>query len=507
MASAADQIAKIDAEKKIVVAAAAKFDEDQNEKTTSDEDQIFVINVGGQRFETYASTLKRIPNTRLANLKNGKGKYFHVAKNEFYFDRNPTIFGAILEYYRTGELHSPRSMCGPQVKREFKFWGIDQRDVERCCWENYYGSSDTRDNLLEFEKSLQKFTRDKNKTNCTGCVESVWMFLDNPNSSVGAMIFAIISQLVIILSVLSLILESVHAVQVPISSYSNGTLDLIPGIRQPGDTTVPPIQLLYVDWFCYLFFIVEFIIRFTFCPKKKMFFTNAYFIVDLLAVIWPIIFYIGFLANPAFAKREQFKITLRALESLRVLRLMHIMRFIRSGEVVLYSLRKSLREIGLTILLFIIGITCCGCLMYYAEMDNKLNFLEIPASIWWAMVTMTTVGYGDMYPTSSWGYLVGAITMMVGILLVGLNFSTIINNFMTYFGHAQFPDTHYCTRSYLPPKVPEEIYNYAIYDSSRRKSMIAIQDIHEIEKQSQPGYINNGFIADNDEPDVVNTRL
>ncbi|XP_074654769.1 potassium voltage-gated channel protein egl-36-like [Tubulanus polymorphus] len=440
-------------------------DLEMDDKCNNEEnDSLVKINVGGRVFETKISTLKRIPNTRLATLPTDE-EHFIVDRQEYYFDRNPTVFESVLEFYRTGELHTPVSLCGPQVKRELKYWGIDQRDVERCCWANYYGSAGTRDDLINFEKSLLKYKAPLAGKGCTAWKEQVWMFLDNPSSSIGATMFAVLSQLIIIISVISLILESIHDVQVPMSRYDNETLRMLPGIRQAGDTTVPPIELLYVDWFCYIFFIVEYIVRFIFCPERKMFVTNMYFIIDLQAIIWPIIYYVTRQADEEFAAKPEFMITLRALESLRVIRLLHIMRNIHAGEVVLYSLRKSMREIGLTILLFIIGTVCCGCLMYYAEKDNTKNFLDITSSIWWAMVTMTTVGYGDMYPTQSWGYLVGALTMVIGILLVGLTFSTIVNNFMLYFGHDPKADNYRCPRSYTPPSITEEVFNQSIYNA------------------------------------------
>jgi hypothetical protein len=95
-----------------------------------------VLNVGGERFETYRSTLKLIKDSRLGNLSFTNSEYNPVSK-EFFFDRDPASFASILNYYRTGKLHAPNTICGNQFYQELSFWGIDERCIEPCCWTDY----------------------------------------------------------------------------------------------------------------------------------------------------------------------------------------------------------------------------------------------------------------------------------------------------------------------------------------------------------------------------------
>lgn len=107
-----------------------------------------IINVGGKRHETYASTLQTIPDTRLAWLA---GSFINGDnKQEYFFDRNPKIFGIILNYYRTGQLHAPRDFCGPLFEEELTFWGIEEKDMEACCWPYYSQHRDAEKNLKDF---------------------------------------------------------------------------------------------------------------------------------------------------------------------------------------------------------------------------------------------------------------------------------------------------------------------------------------------------------------------
>uniref|UniRef100_A0A8D0BK62 BTB domain-containing protein n=1 Tax=Salvator merianae TaxID=96440 RepID=A0A8D0BK62_SALMN len=118
-----------------------------------DNDKI-VINVGGIRHETYRSTLKTLPGTRLSWLTepDACSNFDYDAKaDEFFFDRHPQVFAYVLNYYRTGKLHCPADVCGPLFEEELAFWGIDETDVEACCWMNYRQHRDAEEALDSFE--------------------------------------------------------------------------------------------------------------------------------------------------------------------------------------------------------------------------------------------------------------------------------------------------------------------------------------------------------------------
>ncbi len=115
-----------------------------------------LINVGGVKHETYRATLKIIPDTRLAWIAANKSSNFEgfdPAKNEYFFDRHPGVFAQILNYYRTGKLHSPSDVCGPMFEEELQFWGIDEKQMEPCCWAKYTEHRDAQENLRVFEDS------------------------------------------------------------------------------------------------------------------------------------------------------------------------------------------------------------------------------------------------------------------------------------------------------------------------------------------------------------------
>ena len=119
-----------------------------------DESERIVINVGGTRHQTYRSTLRTLPGTRLAWLAEPDAHShfdYDPRADEFFFDRHPGVFAHILNYYRTGKLHCPADVCGPLYEEELAFWGIDETDVEPCCWMTYRQHRDAEEALDIFE--------------------------------------------------------------------------------------------------------------------------------------------------------------------------------------------------------------------------------------------------------------------------------------------------------------------------------------------------------------------
>lgn len=119
----------------------------------SDEKDRIVINVGGIKHQTYRGTLRTLPGTRLAWLAEPDAYEnfdYDAQIGEFFFDRHPGVFAHILNYYRTGKLHCPADVCGPLYEEELAFWGIDETDVEPCCWMTYRQHREAEEALESF---------------------------------------------------------------------------------------------------------------------------------------------------------------------------------------------------------------------------------------------------------------------------------------------------------------------------------------------------------------------
>ena len=104
----------------------------------------------------------------------------------------------------------------------------------------------------------------------------------------------------------------------------------------------------------------------------------------------------------------------------------------------------------MTLLVFflVLGIVIFASLVYYAEriQANPHNdFNSIPLGLWWALVTMTTVGYGDMAPKTYVGMFVGALCALAGVLTIALPVPVIVSNFAMYYSHTQVSDADTAT--------------------------------------------------------------
>ena len=123
---------------------------DSEMKALRNKDRI-VLNVGGVKHETFKSTLRNFPDTRLAWITDSFSADYDAEKNEYFFDRHPGVFQQIINFYRTGKLHCPSDVCGALFEEELSFWGIDEKQMEPCCWSTYTLHREAQENLKVFE--------------------------------------------------------------------------------------------------------------------------------------------------------------------------------------------------------------------------------------------------------------------------------------------------------------------------------------------------------------------
>lgn len=129
---------------KISTASDPIFDALRNDRIT--------INVGGFRHNTFLTTLKNVPDTRLSWIAENhpNSPDYDPVLGEYFFDRHPRIFSEVLNYYRIGKLHCPVDVCSALFQEELSYWGINDRDIEPCCWVLYKRQINTEETLKTF---------------------------------------------------------------------------------------------------------------------------------------------------------------------------------------------------------------------------------------------------------------------------------------------------------------------------------------------------------------------
>lgn len=215
----------------------------------------------------------------------------------------------------------------------------------------------------------------------------------------------------------------------PRPTIANGSIAAAPGFA-PFHDPFFVVETICICWFCF-----ELLVRFLCSPSKTRFFKDVMNTIDFFAII-PYFVTLG--TEVAKDKGAQPSVSLaliRVIRLVRVFRIFKLSRHSKGLQILGQTLKASLRELALLIFFLFIGVILFSSAAYFAEADRPgTAFTSIPEAFWWAVVSMTTVGYGDMYPGTVGGKLVGSMCAIAGVLTISLPVPVIVSNF-SYFYH------------------------------------------------------------------------
>lgn len=194
------------------------------------------------------------------------------------------------------------------------------------------------------------------------------------------------------ISLLFLILTSVGLVM----------LESIPAINARHHTV-----LITLEWFLTCLFTLEYLLR-IYCVKNRWrYIFSFYGVIDLLSIL-P--FYLGL-----FLPTSKYLASIRILRLLRIFRIFNLTRFTRGRNVLVLGLKESKDKIIVFLSFVLLIVVVIGSIMYMVEHDHpESGFTSIPISIYWAIVTLTTVGYGDISPVTGLGQFLASVVMIIG---------------------------------------------------------------------------------------------
>lgn len=181
--------------------------------------------------------------------------------------------------------------------------------------------------------------------------------------------------------------------------------------------SVPSINASYgwfftkAEWFLTIFFTFEYIARIVAIKKPSKYIFSFYGIVDLLAVLPT------YLA--LFIPGTQSLMVIRALRLLRVFRILKLFKFLKEAKLLTTALKRSRPKIIVFLFAVLTIALLMGTVMYLIE-SEEAGFTSIPRSIYWAIVTLTTVGYGDIAPITPLGQFFAAIIMILGYAIIAV---------------------------------------------------------------------------------------
>ena len=171
-------------------------------------------------------------------------------------------------------------------------------------------------------------------------------------------------------------------------------------------------ELLYrIEWFFTILFTLEYLLRLVCVGQPLRYATSFFGVIDLLAIIPT---YLSLLLPGS-----QFFLVIRILRVLRIFRVLKLAQYIGEANLLLQALRASSRKITVFLFTVLTLVIIFGALIYLIEGEGN-GFTSIPRSIYWAIVTMTTVGYGDISPKTNLGQALAATLMIVGYSIIAV---------------------------------------------------------------------------------------
>lgn len=379
-------------------------------------DDKLLINVSGRRFETWRNTLDKFPDTLLGS--NEKEFFYDEEFKEFFFDRDPDIFRHILNYYRTGKLHYPKHECISSYDEELAFFGIMPDLIGDCCYEDYKDRKRENSERLLDDKASESGETAPLET----LREEMWRAFENPHIGTAALVFYYVTGFFIAVSVFANVVETIQCGTVPGTGKKLSCSDKYSS------------AFFCLDTACVMIFTAEYLLRFYAAPDRLHFMRSVMSVIDVVAIL-P--YYIG-LVIPDNDDVSGAFVTLRVF---RVFRIFKFSRHSQGLRILGYTLKSCASELGFLLFSLTMAIIIFATVMFYAEKNvPKTRFTSIPSSFWYTIVTMTTLGYGDMVPKTIPGKIVGGVCSLSGVLVIALPVPVIVSNFSRIYHQNQRAD-------------------------------------------------------------------
>ena len=252
--------------------------------------------------------------------------------------------------------------------------------------------------------------------------KSIWDLMEKPDTSKTAKAISFISFIFVVVSTIGMTLNTIPSVQATDTK----------GAR------VDNPKLALVETICILWFTVEYLLRLAGAPIKIQFLVDGMNIVDLLAIV-P--FYVALFftlpqeeAGQDADDKSGFDDVLQIFRIFKLARILKLARHSTGLQSIAFTLKNSYKELGLLVLFISIAGLLFSSLCYFIEREEEdTEYTSIPNAFYWVVITMTTVGYGDIHPTTGLGKLIGTLCAISGVLVMSLPIPIITENFEKFY--------------------------------------------------------------------------
>ncbi|NXP15070.1 KCNV2 protein, partial [Thinocorus orbignyianus] len=415
---------------------------------TASTSSVLNINVGGQSYRLTYQAVAIYPKTRLGRLATSTDRRcqlglcddYAAQVDEYFFDRDPAVFQLVYNFYASGVLRVRDELCPRSFLEELSYWGVRLKYTPRCCRICFEERRDELSEQLKVQRELRSQAEAQENEQLFHHMRyygpqrwRLWNLMEKPFSSVTAKVMAVASSFFVLISVVALALNTVEEMQ---------QVDRKSGESRP--------VLEHIETLCIAFFTLEYLLRLVSTPDLRRFASSALNAVDLIAIL-PL--YLQLLLE-CFADDDQPRgrgsqhehdiekvgrvgkvgQVLRIMRLMRIFRILKLARHSTGLRAFGFTLRQCYQQVGCLLLFIAMGIFAFSAMVYTVEHDvSSTNFTSIPHAWWWAAVSISTVGYGDMCPETHLGRLFAFLCIAFGIILNGMPISILYNKFSDYY--------------------------------------------------------------------------
>ncbi|CAF1252715.1 unnamed protein product [Adineta steineri] len=388
-----------------------------------------IINLCGDRYETHRTTLELYPNTLLGNRKRRK-YYYDKTRKEYFFDRNRACFEAILYYYQShGRLRRPAYVPIDVFLEEVTFFQLGEEALIQLRKD---------ENLKEVKKVQLPKSRFR---------RHIWATMEYPDYSITAKIVNIFSLLIILISTISLAIESLPQYDEMETKVCENERHIFDAINRTNTNETDNAYFFCHGYFTQPFFIIqsicvglftiELVLRIISTPSLLIYVKNPMNWIDILAVIPYYIFVVfhlvGYEADLYTTAYLCFRL-LRSLRFVRIFKFYRVFKNVKSLRVLTSTIKQSIPDFLIMIVILTLVSFLFGSAAYFAENDtNGAAFDSIFKATYWGIITITSVGYGDIYPITPIGRVISCLCALFGAATIGMLVSVLVDRYQRVF--------------------------------------------------------------------------
>ncbi|XP_036427598.1 potassium voltage-gated channel subfamily G member 3 isoform X2 [Colossoma macropomum] len=409
---------------------------------------ICILNVGGTKYAFTREVIRDFPLRRVSRLHSCSSEKevlevcddYDRERNEFFFDRHSEAFVFIMLYVRSGKLRFVPRMCELSFYNEMLYWGLESSHLEFCCQrrlddrmsDTYTCFSEEELMGADEEEARRAEAAEDEAEETRSWLARMRRTFEEPASSVAAQVLASVSVIFVIISMVILCASTLP----DWDTAKNNTVEEHSRI----------IEAVCIGWFT-----AECIVRFIVSRDKCEFVRRPLNIIDLLAIT-P--YYVSAAMTALTGENPQLQragVTLRVLRMMRIFWLIKLARHFLGLQTLGLTLRRCYREMVMLLVFVCVAMAIFSALAQLLEHGLDLetsneDYASIPAACWWVIISMTTVGYGDMYPITMPGRVLGGVCVVSGIVLLALPITFIYHSFVQCYHELKFRSAR-CVRS------------------------------------------------------------